>query len=399
MPYDAIAEEYIRLGSAIDRHLPGYIDAYYGPPQWREQEQETPLPELVDRAASLARTLSAADTMDLQRKDYLSRQVFAMQTTLRLLQGEKLRLVDEVEALYDVRPERISESLFEEVHHTLDELLPPGENLRQRMIQRRQTLEIPVDQAERLIPVISKQLLDLTRQRFPLPDEESVEFIFVQNQPWVAYNWYLGDCRSRIEINTDLPLHIDLLANFIAHEGYPGHHTEAAVKEMRLVRQEGRYEQSMALINTPSCVIAEGIAVHALQIVMPDDALIDWHREEIYPQAGFNHLDPQREFEIDQALRNLAGLSGNAAFMLHEDGLSAEEVSAYLQHYGLSTPQEANKAVEFLLNPLFRSYIFTYFFGRSLLKDLLARQPDPGSWFGRLLTEAVTPSQVRQWLA
>jgi hypothetical protein len=127
--------------------------------------------------------------------------------------------------------------------------------------------------------------------------------------------------------------------------------------------------------------------------------LIDWHREEIYPQAGFNHLDPQREFEIDQALRNLAGLSGNAAFMLHEDGLPAEEVSAYLQHYGLSTPQEANKAIEFLLNPLFRSYIFTYFFGRSLLKDLLARQPDPGSWFGRLLTEAVTPSQVRQWLA
>jgi len=32
---DDIARSFVQLALAIDRHRPGYVDAYYGPPAWR----------------------------------------------------------------------------------------------------------------------------------------------------------------------------------------------------------------------------------------------------------------------------------------------------------------------------------------------------------------------------
>lgn len=148
-----------------------------------------------------------------------------------------MALADEVEALYDVRPTWVEEVLFEEAHRLLDDLLPAGDSLRERMALRKGMLEVSVEQVQQLLPLIQQNLHRLSRQHFPLPDDESVEFTFVQNQPWTGYNWYLGSYRSRIEINTDLPLHINDLADLVAHEAYPGHHTELSIKENRLVRQ------------------------------------------------------------------------------------------------------------------------------------------------------------------
>lgn len=401
MTPETIAEEYVRLALAIDQHMPGYVDAYCGPPDWQAQVKTDglrPLPELAQRASQLAAAIASANPMDAQRKDFLARHVFAMQTSLRLLQGESMALVDEVESLYDVRPTWVDEALFEEAHYVLDELLPPGDSLQARVTLRKQMLEIPVEQAKNVLPLIHHQLRTISRNHVPLPEEESVDFVFVQNQPWWAYNWYLGACRSRIEINTDLPPRINTLADLVAHEGYPGHHTELSIKDSLLVQQAGRLEHGVSLINAPSCVVSEGIATCALSTVMPDASWVAWHAEEIFPRAGMGHLDAQREHRIDQALENLAGIDGNAAFLFYDQGAAADKVTGYLQGYGLRTEQEARKTVEFLSNPLYRSYIFTYSWGKKMLKELFARKQDGNHWYTRLLTEAVTPSQIRQWM-
>lgn len=401
MTHETIGSEYVRLALALDQHLPGYVDAYFGPPDWQEQantEGPRPLPKLAQQASRLAAAVANADTLDNQRKEFLTRHVLAIQTSLRLLQGERMALADEVEALYDVRPTWVEEALFEEAHRRLDDLLPAGDSLRERMALRKEALEVSVEQVQQLLPLIQQHLRQLSREHFPLPDDESVAFTFVQNQPWTGYNWYLGGYRSRIELNTDLPLHINHLADLIAHEAYPGHHTELAIKESRLVRQAGQVEQSVALLNAPSCVVSEGLATCALTTILPDEAWVAWHAEEIFPRAGLPHLDAQREQRIDQALEQLAGVGGNAAFLLHEQGATAETVSNYLQHYGLLTEQEAHKRIEFLSSPLDRSYIFTYYWGRNLLKALFALKQDGLSWYARLLTEAVTPTLIRQWM-
>ena len=49
----------------------------------------------------------------------------------------------------------------------------------------------------------------------------------------------------------------------LAHETYPGHHLEHALKERMLVEELGRLEASVLLINTPECLISEGLATSA----------------------------------------------------------------------------------------------------------------------------------------
>jgi hypothetical protein len=396
----SLDEAFVRLTLAINEHLPGYIDSYFGPQEWSQEAKEAgklPLEDLSERTERLAMGISAATETDPQRRDFLARQATAMRMSLRLLAGEKVSLAEEVEALYDVQPEWKDESIFRDAQRRLDEILPAGNSLKERLEAWNKSLEIPVETVKDLLPAVIDRLRERTRARFGLPENESFTVEFVSDQPWGGYNWYLGEYTSRIDINTDLPARINGLVGLMAHEAYPGHHTEHAIKEFKLVRRKDFQEHVVTLINSPSCVLAEGIATTALKTIISDDELEDWYRSEILPRAGLSHIDAAGMIEIGRAGRQLAGVVGNVAFMLHDQQKSTEELSAYLQEYALDTEKEANHFIKFVSNPLFRSYVFTYHVGYDLLEELFAHV-DRDRYFARLLEEPVTPSQIRGWI-
>ena len=395
-----LGEEFAKLALAVDQHLPGYVDSYFGPDEWitqAKQDGKLPLLNLTEKVDGLATDISQADDLDAQRKDFLARQVTAMQMSLRLLSGEKVSLAEEVYALYDVQPTWKDESNFEEAHEILDKLLPPGDSLQERMQDWNRSLEIPVEKVQELLSFIIQKLQYLTQQKFDLPEGESFTLEFVSNQPWGAYNWYLGRYKSRIDFNTDLPTKIHALPDLMAHEGYPGHHTELSIKERKLIEQMNYYEHTLTLINSPSCVVSEAIATTALETILTDAELEDWYREEILPRANMTHIESNRLMEITRARKKISGLAGNAAFMLHDQGKSESEISEYLQKYGLNTEKEAEKLIKFISHPLYRSYIFTYHIGYDLLEELFSRV-DHIAYFKRLLEEPVTPHQIREWI-
>src|SRR5262245_54422839 len=61
-PLRDVAERYVRLVLAVGQHDGDYVDAYYGPPEWRKdaEAQKTGLPEIDTRAAVLERDLGKA---------------------------------------------------------------------------------------------------------------------------------------------------------------------------------------------------------------------------------------------------------------------------------------------------------------------------------------------------
>src|ERR1043166_6303024 len=83
---NSLAEQYVRLVLAVGQHDADYVDAYYGPPEWRKEAetQKLPLAEIATRAAALAQEVSAAkpvataDEMARLRYEYLSRQLEAV---------------------------------------------------------------------------------------------------------------------------------------------------------------------------------------------------------------------------------------------------------------------------------------------------------------------------------
>lgn len=393
---DAIAHEYIALAHDIERHDPGYIDGYFGGEQWKGKGTRT----LHDMAGDVAALMAEVQRLDDgERRTFLTAQVNAMQTKIRLLQGEQIGYADEVQGLYDVEMVRTPESVFEQTIATLEDLLPGTGAINEREQALRRQFIVPPDRLTILLDAIIAEMRTRTLKLVDLPAGEGFETRLVRNEPWSAYNWYLGSGQSRVDMNTDLPTYLVGLPDTLAHEAYPGHHTEHLLKDILLWEQQGRGEHSILLINAPECVISEGIATRARRIVMSDDELTTWLESELAPLAGLTNL-PIRETEtIFRARRGLQNVTNNAAILYHADGMSEDEVVAYIQRYRLATEAEARKSLSFLKHPNFRSYGFTYTAGAKLLDTLFARKGNAEMWFTRLLREPVTPSVVRQWSA
>ena len=393
--YDRIGEAYVHLALRMDRHAAGFVDGYYGPPEWKasiDTEPLRPISALREDAKHLREAITRTE-MDAKRRDFFTKQVTAMEMVLRRLTGEDVPYVEEVQACFDITPSRVPEAEFEQALRELDTLLPGAGDLPARQAAWKRPFELPND---RVMPLLETALAEVRRRTLgilELPAGESMELKLVSGQPWSGYNWYLGQGRSRIEVNTDLPVRADYLVGLMAHEAYPGHHTENAIKDEHWYGQAGRLEHSILLLLAPEAVISEGIATVAEDVIFPNKAeLAAWLQEVLYPQSGIR-VDVDLQLRLAKAAEKLAGVSGNAAFLLHADRRPEEEVVEYVRHYSLRTEPEARRTLAFISNPLYRAYIFTYFYGRRLLLGAFA-SGGMLNVFRRVIREPVTPSAV-----
>jgi len=396
---DQIGRDYLTLALSLDRHLEGFIDAYYGPPELKAEVQcgdPRPLDMLAGDARELQQAIDASG-YDAQRKEYLARQTRAMSAVIDNLSGQQLGFVEEVELYFDVSPQMMDESLFEAAHAQIDRLLPGGGSVHQRFSVWEKRLEVERD---RVLPVFERACQEArsrTLDLFELPPDESVRWELVEDQPWRAYNRYLGDHRSLIEVNTDLPMPVNRVLTGVTHEAYPGHHTEGAIKEYRLYEGQGRAEHAVQIL-APECVLAEGLAVSALRMIFTETEEAAFLQDELCPLAGVQIESVEKEIAVARALDALRGVTGNAALLLHRDGKPLQEVERYLERWMVGGPGEVAQAMRFIQIPLWRSYAFSYTVGKELVAPLL-EGPDRVANFARLLGEPLTPTQVRQWVA
>src|SRR4051794_31345943 len=97
-----VVREYLTLGLRMDRLLPGTVDAYTGPAALRAEIAAEPVPDPGDlrrRAAELRRAVADAD-LSAQRREFLTAQLAAMETTCARLAGEPVGFVAEIEACF-----------------------------------------------------------------------------------------------------------------------------------------------------------------------------------------------------------------------------------------------------------------------------------------------------------
>ncbi|MHB8682144.1 MAG: hypothetical protein ACYDA2_08635 [Acidimicrobiales bacterium] len=186
----------------------------------------------------------------------------------------------------------------------------------------------------------------------------------------------------------DLPVLSTSLAHLVAHEAYPGHHTEHSRKEVGLVRRRRFLEETIFLVGTPAATLAEGLADLGLEIVAG-------HHPEPMVAAHLHPLgiryDAETVAAVSDASEALAGVRGNAALRLHADGADPDVVIDEVARWGILSRQRAAKAVEFLLHPTWRAYVFCYIEGLRLCRRFTAGEP---ARFRRLLDEQLTPAEL-----
>ncbi|HTT86580.1 MAG TPA: hypothetical protein VMF60_04370, partial [Acidimicrobiales bacterium] len=377
---------YLALGLRLGRHVEGLVDAYYGPPgPARRAAAGAPVPpdQLAAEARALLAALDAGEPLDEEpthdegpaaaRRRWLRAQAVGLLTTARRLAGEEVSYVEEVESCYGVRPAPVPEEELAAAHRRLAEALPGSGDLADRLIAWRESHMVAPERLLEAIESLAEELRERTLGLFGLPEGERVEFELVTDKPWSGFNTYLGDLRSRVSVNTDLPVLSISLAHLVAHESYPGHHTEHCRKEVGLVRRRRWFEESIFLVGTPQCLLAEGLADLGLEVLLGP-------RPEAAVAAHLRPLGVRYDAEaiaaVSEAGEVLSAVRGNAAWRLHVDGADPDVVGKEMARWALLPQERAAKAVEFLVHPTWRAYISCYVEGLPLCRRFVAGDPE-----------------------
>lgn len=370
-----MVDRYLLIGLRLGKLVEGFVDCWFGEPRLvRQVDAESPASPL-DVAAQAAELRQALPDADLSpaRSRFLAAQLKAMECSARRLAGTPMSFQDEVRNYFEVDITLGDSDRYAEVHGSISELLPGTGSLRERVEAFYERNLVPPDRFGRAVRAVSGELRARAVSMLGLPAEETVEYTVVHDKPWNAFNSYLGGFRSSVALNANAGGTIAALPLIPAHESYPGHHTEHCLKEARLVNQLGHREHVLAMVNTPQCLLAEGTAELAISALL-GAGWGDWTAGLLADQDV--HIEGELVERMLNLVRLLLPARQDAAILLHDRGVSAEDAVGYLERWLLLPPDRAEQIVRFLTDPLWRAYSVTYVEGARLVGDWLsARAP------------------------
>ena len=394
-----IAESYVKLVLAVGKHDGDYVDAYYGPDEWKSEADATSvsLVEIEHRAEELVAEVGNASTLDPRRKAYLLGQLRALTARVQMLGGTHFTFDDEARALYDVTPPVNTEQHFQDIVSRLDGALPGSGSVPERYVSYRGQFVIPRAKLDAVFQAAIAAGRDRTARHIPLPPNESFVVEYVTDKPWSGYNWYQGGYRSVIQVNTSLPIYIDRAVDLACHEGYPGHHVYNALLERTLARERGWLEFTVYPLFSPQSLIAEGTANYGIELALPGAERTSFERDVLFPLAGLPPSSVDTYYAIQTLVRELS-YAGNEAARRYLDGeIDAEAATLWLERYALMAPTAARQRVRFF--DTYRSYVINYNLGQDLVRAYVEREAGPNAerrWevFAALLSSPTLPSSL-----
>jgi hypothetical protein len=400
---DRIAADYVRLQLAIGEKEPGYIDAYYGPAEWKLAAAAQPR-EIGDLAAATdalsARTAAidprALEPMALRRRAFLLAQLKAAATRLRMLGGEKLSFADEAEGLFGVHPELKPLTDYDPVLARIERLVPGEGPLPERVDAFEERFTIPKDRLQAVFDAAIAECRRRTAARIILPQDERFTLEFVTGKSWSGYNYYQGGHHSLIQINTDLPIRVDRAVDLGCHEGYPGHHALNMLLEQRLTRERGWIEYSIYPLYSPQSLIAEGSANYGIDLAFPGPARLAYETTAPYPLAGLPTKDAAAYRALNEARKDLAGARFTIAADYLEGRIDRAEAVRLTQRYQLVSKARAEQSTDFVEQ--YRSYVINYGLGQEMVRRHVeaAGADEASRWraMERVISEPTLPSDL-----
>jgi len=401
---DSISEPYVKLVLALGKHDADYVDAYYGPPQWKAQADSVKLPlqEIATRASALVARLGGiprpADEMLRLRHSYFTAQLNALAARVAMLQGRKLTFDEESRALYNAVSPSHPESYFQQIIDSLGALLPGDGTVGERYERYRAQFVIPPAKLDTVFRIALAECKARTLRHMQLPPGEQFRIEYVKNKSWSGYNWYQGNYQSLIQINTDLPIAIDRAVDLACHEGYPGHHAYNVLLEQHLVKQRGWLEYTVYPLFSPQSLIAEGSANYGIEMAFPGRERIEYEKRALWPLAGLDPSGAEQYYRILDMAGRLA-YAGNEAARRYLDGrINAAEAATWLNKYALYSPTRAQQRLRFI--DQYRSYVINYNLGKDMVRDYVEKAAAGNSerrWqtFTALLTSPRLPGDLK----
>jgi hypothetical protein len=396
MTGEQLVSDYLRLGLRLDRLAGGFVDCWFGDPELAREVDNEPTPDPIDLAAQARQLIARLPDSGLEepRTRFLAAQLTALECAALRVSGADIPFHAEIEAYFQVPIEPGDPQRYADVHDAIAELVPGSASLLDRVGEFMERNHVPPERLEPCVLAVSQELRALVTPLFGLPEGEQVTYEVVHDKPWNAFNRYHGDLRSTVQFNATSGRNIAALPVQVTHESYPGHHADHCIKEAELVVARGWREHTIALVNTPQCLIAEGMGEAALYSIMPEG----WGAwtEDILAEHDV-HIEGEMVERMLALIVRLLPARQDAAILLHDKGADPEDVIAYLQRWLLLPEERARHMVRFLTDPLWRAYTTTYIEGARLVGEWMAARPAGQSAverYGVLLREPLLPADL-----
>jgi hypothetical protein len=405
---DRIAEQYVKLVLTLGQHDRDYVDAYYGPAEWKKEadSKKLDLAAIEARAkeliSALGREQEPSEDMARLRLHYLQRQLSALAARVRMLKGERLSFDEESRALYDAAAPTHSESHFQEILNRLEKRFPGSGPLVDRYETFRRPFVIPREKLDPVFQTAIRACRERTIAHVKLPPDERFTVEYVTNKSWSGYNWYQGGFRSLIQVNTDLPIYIDRAIDLACHEGYPGHHVYNVLLEKHLVKDRGWMEFTVYPLFSPQSLIAEGTANFGIEVAFPGRDRVEYEKTTLFPAAGLDSSRAAEYYDVQALVDQLSYAGNEAARRYINKEIDAEQAAKWLERYALMPRERALQRVKFF--DQYRSYVINYNLGKDLVRRFIESRPPSATagqaarrWaeFEKLLSSPRLPSDLK----
>jgi hypothetical protein len=376
-------ERYLELALRLGRHDADLVDAYYGP---EELSRRVEAEELREPAALAVDAQALAEEAAADK--WLAAQVQSLGATARKLGGERLGYAEEGRLVYGIEPRWHDEEPFRRAAAILDEALPGQGDVRERYARWFAETAVPAELVEQAVLDAAAELRRLTREAIGLPDGEEFDLELVTGERWLGYARYLGGLRTRIQVNTDLPLPASDLVPVTSHEIYGGHHTHRVWQETELVRGQGQLERTLDVLWSPEAVISEGVAMTGPALLVGDGQQL---AAEVLGRLGFAY-DAELGSRVAEARRLLLPIAANLAMLIHDRGASPEEARDYADTWSLQPADRVAKQIDSQLRSPSPPYQHTYWQGLELVEAHVSGDPKR---FRALLTARLLPRELQ----
>ncbi len=270
----------------------------------------------------------------------------------------------------------------------------------QRYENWRQAFVIPRDKLDMVFQLAIKACRERTLAHIKLPPNENFSVEYVSNKPWGGYNWYKGNYRSVIQVNTDLPVYIDRAIDLAAHEGYPGHHVYNVLLEKNLLQDRGWIEFSVSPLFSPQSLIAEGTANFGREVVFTKAERLAFEKQVIWPAAGIDPSRAEEFYAVQDLLKKLSHATNEAARKYVDGDIDTNGVATWLQENALMDEKRAKQQAKFI--DKYRSYIVNYNLGEDMVRNYIEKrsgteQQTEKRWreFEQLLASPRLPGDIR----
>jgi hypothetical protein len=400
---DPLAETYVRLALEIGTHEEGYIDAYYGPPEWKSQAEADPRSTSDLKAAADALSGQIAAALDQARDPAVQRRartlgayVSSARFRLDMIEGTRVAFVEEAQRLFALRPNLRPLASYDAALVRLDSLVPGNGELADRVQAFRDRYVIAHAKLLAVVGAAISECRRRTAEHIDLPENEQFELELVSGQSWGAYNWYRGDNHSLIQVNTDQPIYIDAAIGYGCHEGYPGHHVQGISAE-RLYRDRGWAEFSVLPLFSPQGPLNEGGANYGVDLAFPGGQKLAFERDTLFPLAGLDPATAPALADLREALEELRGATLTVQQQYLDGEIDREQAIELVRRYGVTSRARAERSIAFADH--YRSYVINYSAGEDVVRAFVERAGDnpDAHWraYQSILTQPTLPADLQ----